>query len=81
MFGFSKIIGLVIIFSLITILAGKTWFNMSSPNLFLYSYGILVTIIVFTTFIIAFHGYKDPYYLAIDDLKRLKSFGGGAGRE
>ncbi len=60
----GKLLGLIILFSLLGVLIGKAWFNRDAPNLFLYIYGILLTLFGFVTFTITYLRYKDPYFEA-----------------
>ncbi len=60
-----------VVFALLTILMGKYWFA-DSASLFLYSYGIVVTLVILTTFFFAFVLYKDPYELAIRNLEAFR---------
>ncbi|MFH0856607.1 MAG: glycosyltransferase family 2 protein [bacterium] len=53
-----------ILFSLLVILFGKLFFDMESPNIILYFYGISVSFVLLITFYFAFFKYSDPYLAA-----------------
>lgn len=68
----KQTIMLFIIISLLTIILGKAYFGRSQ-NVFLFTYGILVTSVTVTLLLITFIKYKDPYNsIPKEKLKKLR---------
>src|SRR3989344_5346094 len=65
---------LSIILSLLVVLLGKIFFSQGSSMLFLFSYGVSVTLIIWMTFFVAFIFYKDPYEIAVQNKKMKGSY-------
>jgi cellulose synthase/poly-beta-1,6-N-acetylglucosamine synthase-like glycosyltransferase len=58
---------LLIVVAVLTVLFVKIFFRTGYINVFLFSYGIAVTFIVFVTLTVSFLFYKDPYEEAMED--------------
>lgn len=74
--NWQRMIALIIVFGFLLVLIGKLWYTRDAPNAFLYVYGILVTLVGATTFILTYTRYKDPYIesLKIPDSKKKDFF-------
>lgn len=66
----GRVILLFILLTLALILTGKLFFTNHNENIYLFSYGIIVTAGVLAVFGITFTFYKDPYYSAKRKLSR-----------
>lgn len=69
-----RLITFFVVFALFTVLMGKFWFS-DANNLFLYAYGVVVSLAIFTTFLVTFVFYKDPYLSALNlkDINKIKN--------
>ncbi len=61
---FYKFVQLFIVIAIFVVLLGKLFFQDSDGILFLLLYGILVTVVLWGTFLISFRYYRDPYEVA-----------------
>lgn len=72
----KKFTQVFIVMMLLFVLLGKLFFSASDWSTFLFAYGVLVTLIIWMTFFVAFIFYKDPYEVIIKnkDLKSTKNY-------
>ncbi len=61
-----RFVEVCIVVAVACVLLGKIFFSFRGSILFLITYGILVTAILWMSFIVAFFWYKDPYETAIN---------------
>ncbi len=65
-----RLVEVFIIFALLFVLFGKLFMAKESPFTFLVPYGLLITLVTWSTVFVSFYFYKDPYELALRKEKR-----------
>jgi len=67
-----RLVELFILMAILMVLLGKLFLRDDSGTLFLASYGIVVSAVMWMTFVVSFLIYKDPYRLALHKEKKHK---------
>lgn len=60
----------LILLAIAFVLTGKLFFHNKNTLLFLVTYGIVITSVMLMTFIVALVFYKDPYFFALEAIKK-----------
>lgn len=68
-----RFVELFVIIAILIVILGKLFFSDESGILFLFAYGIIITVSTWAVFLVAFTFYKDPYEVALENEKSKQS--------